>query len=80
MKTIPKPIVLQSTNSSDGLRCVDIFAYPDGTFGFAEYRRDFEDTKGWHQVGDPFAGAFETAELAWSNAQKQVRWLNPPKK
>jgi len=27
-------------------RCVDVFARPDGTFGFEEFRRDPEDM-GW---------------------------------
>ena len=31
--------VLRSIETDDGGRCVDLFARPDGTFGFEEYRR-----------------------------------------
>ena len=79
MQKDSKPTVLQSTNSTDGLRCIDIFVRYDGTFGFAEYRRDFEDTAGWHLVGNHSETKFRTAELAWSNAQEQVAWLNSGK-
>tara|TARA_Y100000588_G_C13426213_1_gene573771 strand:+ start:124 stop:291 length:168 start_codon:yes stop_codon:yes gene_type:complete len=48
----------------------------DGTFGFAEYRRDFEDEGGWRRLDSPLSSAFETAELALANAKEQVAWLN----
>ena len=76
MKTSCKPVVLQSINSADGLRCVDIFMRSDGTFGFAEYRRDFEDEGGWRRLDSPLSSAFETAELALANAKERVAWLN----
>jgi hypothetical protein len=35
--------VLASIETDDGLRCVDLFRRPDGTFGYQEFRRDPED-------------------------------------
>jgi hypothetical protein len=31
-------------------RCVDMFARPDGTYGFEEFRRDAEDMGQWTPV------------------------------
>ena len=31
-------------------RCVDLFERPDGTFGFEEFRRDFEDQGRWTAI------------------------------
>ena len=75
----PRLTILQSVNSADGLRCVDILHDLGGTFTFVEYRRDFEDTAGWYPVGNHTKAGFETLELAWSAAQQQVAWLNEPK-
>ena len=35
--------VIRSINAPGDARCVDLFARPDGSFGFEEYRRDPED-------------------------------------
>ena len=78
MKTSSKPVVLQSINSADGLRCVDVFMRSDGTFGFAEYRRDFEDASGWQQLDKSLSSTFETLELALASAKKLVPWLHSP--
>jgi len=43
-------LVLQSIETADGDRCVDIFRRGDGSFGFEGYRRDAEDTSGWFRV------------------------------
>ena len=43
-------LVLQSIETSDGDRCVDIFQRSDGSYGFEGYRRDAEDTSGWFRV------------------------------
>ena len=67
--------VMQSINDADGLRCVDVFARPDGSFGFEEYRRDVEDPHGWRAIGGHDAMRFDTAEAAFEAALKRVRWL-----
>jgi hypothetical protein len=67
--------VIRSINDADGLRCVDIFARPDGTHGFEEYRRDPEDGRGWAPVGHQAARLFETEEAALAAASAAVGWL-----
>lgn len=47
---MPRNLVLQSIETADGDRCVDIFRRPDGSFGFEGYRRDAEDLSGWFRV------------------------------
>ena len=67
--------VLTSINLPDGNRCVDLFARPDGTFGFEEYRRDIEDARGWFAVG--FFGdlTFDNEDDALRAAQSRIPWL-----
>ncbi len=67
--------VARSINDGDGLRCVDIFVRPDGSFGFEEYRRDMEDPHGWRAVGGHDGAIFDTAETAFDAARKRVPWL-----
>jgi hypothetical protein len=66
--------VTRSIETPDGTRCVDLTRSPDGTHGFAEYRRDPEDGSGWHPVGVEAAGFVSEAE-ALSAARDQVAWL-----
>lgn len=67
--------VARSINDFDGMRCVDIFKRPDGSFGFAEYRRDVEDARGWHAIGGDDGARFETTEAAYEAALARVAWL-----
>jgi hypothetical protein len=67
--------VLRSIETDDGGRCVDLFARPDGTFGFEEYRRDIEDGRGWFAIGFHASGVYETADGAWRDALSKVAWL-----
>jgi hypothetical protein len=70
-----KPLVVRSVNNADGSRCVDIFRRANGTYGFEEYRRDPEDSRGWFAVGG-FAGKVWPSETeAWSDALSRVAWL-----
>ena len=57
--------VVRSIETDDGGRCVDLFAHPDGSFGFEGYRRDTDDGRGW----------FETADGALKDALTKVAWL-----
>jgi hypothetical protein len=68
--------VLRSIETDDGGRCVDIFVRPDGTFGFEEYRRDVEDTRGWQPIGYHASKSFMDAEEAYAGALKTVAWLH----
>lgn len=71
----PKNTVLKSVDSPDKCRCVDIFLRPDGSFGFEEYRRDFEDVRGWYPIGFFGDRAFGSEEDALSEALTLVPWL-----
>lgn len=67
--------VMQSTETPDGGRCVDLFVRPDGTYWFEEYRRDVEDARGWFPIGHYAAAVFPTAQDARAAAERYVKWL-----
>ena len=67
--------VLESIETTDGGRCADIFARPDGTYGFEEYRRDLEDGRGWFPVGFYDDEIFASEEAARCRALDRVSWL-----
>lgn len=67
--------VLRSIETPDGNRCVDLFVRPDGSFGFEEYRREPEDTRGWHPIGFYADQTFPTEEAALKAARVNVAWL-----
>ncbi len=68
-----KVLASPSTRAVD--RCVDIFARPDGTFGFEEFRRDPEDMGAWTPVAYFSEREFATEEEARSAARNAVPWL-----
>jgi hypothetical protein len=70
-----KNIVMRSIETDDGIRCVDIFRRPNGTFGFEEYRRDVEDGRGWYRIGYHAEKVYETSEQALGDAIIQISWL-----
>ncbi len=67
--------VLRSISAPDGGRCVDLFARPDASFGFEEYRRDGEDPRGWYPIGAYAAGVYPTEAAALRAALVRVDWL-----
>lgn len=67
--------VMRSINRPDGQLCVDVFLRPDGSYGFAEYRRDPEDPRGWYPIGSTDAEIFATADAALTMARERVAWL-----
>jgi hypothetical protein len=69
--------VLASIEDGSGLRCVDIFRRPDGSFGFDEYRRDPEDGGRWTQTGYHGGRAFAARAEAEAAARIAVPWLSP---
>ncbi len=71
----PTWTVLASPSTPSIDRCVDIFARPDGTFGFEEFRRDVEDMGVWTPVAYYSEREYATAEAAIAAARKSVRWL-----
>jgi len=57
-------------------RCIDIFARPDGTFGFEEFRSDPEDMGAWTPMSSFAAGAYPTVAGAVTAARSAVPWLD----
>jgi hypothetical protein len=70
-----KVLASPSTPSVD--RCVDIFARPDGTFGYEEFRRDPEDMGAWTPVAYFSEREYPTADAAIAAARTSVGWLGP---
>lgn len=68
-------IVLESIASDDGSLCVDFVRFPDGGYGFEQFRADPEDGGHWTAVGGYGATRFETAVDAAAEAAKAVVWL-----
>ena len=68
-------MVLASPSTPSVDRCVDIFARPDGTFGFEEFRRDPEDMGAWTPVAYYSAREYETVNDAMTAARESVPWL-----
>jgi hypothetical protein len=67
--------VLASPSTFAVDRCVDIFARPDGTFGFEEFRRDPEDMGAWTPVAYFSTSNFLTEDDAVAAARDAVPWL-----
>jgi hypothetical protein len=67
--------VLASLETEDGLRCVDLFRRPDGTFGYEEFRRDPEDRGAWTPVRFASGLSFASLEGARAAAAAAVIWL-----
>ena len=70
-----RPTVVRSVNDETGARCVDIFRFADGTYGFAEFRRDPEDPRGWTRVGTFPPMQYMTEAQASSAAGTSVAWF-----
>lgn len=69
-----KKTVFRSIEAPGGVFCVDIFRNPDGDWGYACYRRDPEDGRGWYADGPMQAGLAGEAE-ALAAAVRDVPWL-----
>lgn len=73
----PSWVVVESVENPEHDRCVDIFARPDGSFGFEEFRRDAEDAGAWTPVAYfSFLRHASKAE-ALAGAARRVAWLAP---
>jgi hypothetical protein len=70
-----RPIVLESIETPNGDRCVDFFRHDNGTFGFEEYRRDFEDPSGWFPIGQHRFVRFPGEKQARDAAHAKISWL-----
>jgi hypothetical protein len=68
-------VVLASLETEDGLRCVDLFRRPNGTFGYEEFRCDPEDQGTWTPVRFASGLSFASLDQARAAAAAAVGWL-----
>lgn len=72
-------LVIESIETPDGGRCVDIFRRPDYlhgyTYGFEEYRRDVEDPNGWFPIGRHGENTYQSEAEARAAAKRLITWL-----
>lgn len=68
-------LVLTSLENQAADRCVDIFVRADGTFGFEECRRDYEDAGVWFPLDKYSRLIFDTEAGALAEARASVAWL-----
>ncbi len=66
---------LDSIESPDRTRCVDIFVRADGSFGFEEFRRDIEDGAFWRITGNFSTLRYASREEALAAGRRTVPWL-----
>ena len=67
--------VIRSINNPTADHCVDLFVREDGSFGYQQYRRDFEDGGGWFPVGYTMESRFSDEASALSEAEQTVSWF-----
>ena len=68
-------LVFSSIENFEHDRCVDLFARPDGSYGFEEFRRDVEDQGAWTPVHFYSGSAYLSKEAALAAAIRSVAWL-----
>jgi hypothetical protein len=68
-------VVVESIENGQHDRCVDVFARPDGSFGFEEFRRDPEDVGAWTPVTYFSSLSYASKEEALTEAARRVSWL-----
>lgn len=69
-----KRLVVRSIEDWSGQRCVDVRREPDGSFSWAECRRDPEDAHGWRVLGVG-ADGFSDETGATADAVACVAWM-----
>ncbi len=70
-----RPLVIESIETPDGDRCVDIFRRADNTYGFEVYRRDLEDPSGWFPIGRHRFTNYGSEDEARAAARQKIGWL-----
>jgi hypothetical protein len=70
-----RPLVMESIETPDGDRCVDIFRRADNTYGFGVYRRDLEEPSGWFPIGRHRFTNYGSEDEARAAARQKVGWL-----
>ena len=68
--------VIKSINAPGDHICVDIVQGPNGMFGFAQFRRDPEDGRGWQPIGPEPDLRFVDFDEVLAAALTEVHWLS----
>jgi hypothetical protein len=68
--------VLASLESEDGAQCVDFFVRKDGTFGFEQYRREYDSCSRWQSLSKYSQLSFASGQEALRAAKQYVSWLS----
>lgn len=71
----PSWLVFASLENPQHDHCVDLFARPDGRYGFESFRRDAEDNGAWTPIGYFSSATYATAAEALAAAEGAVPWL-----
>lgn len=71
----PNTKVLDSIHNEAQDLCVDFFVRTDGTYGFEEFRRDFEDGGNWHSLQRYSTLEYHSMDEALQQALSNVSWL-----
>ena len=71
----PSWVVTQSVENAQHDHSVDVFARPDGSFGFEEFRRDPEDAGAWTPVSYFSGLRYASQGEALAQAARRVAWL-----
>jgi hypothetical protein len=68
--------VLASLETEDDSQCVDFFLREDGTFGFEQYRGEYDGATRWQSLGKYAQLSFGSGQEALRVAKEHVPWLN----
>ncbi len=66
--------VLKSYNNEDESTCVDIFVRSDGSWGFEQYRRDFEEGR-WFPISNYGSQSYPDEANARQEAAREIPWF-----
>jgi hypothetical protein len=67
--------VLASLESEDGSQCVDFFLREDGTFGFEQFREEYDGSSRWQSLSKYSQLSFASGHQALDAAKQHVSWL-----
>lgn len=68
--------VLASMETDDRTQCVDFFVREDGTFGFEQFRAEFDGSGRWQSLSRYGQRAFGSGEETLQAAKQQISWLS----
>jgi hypothetical protein len=67
--------ILASLESEDGGQCVDFFLREDGSFGFEQYREEYDGSNRWQSLSKFSQLSFASGQEALHVAKQHVSWL-----